>query len=59
MKEAKEELLSIGSSRHDDIVDAMAYAEQILTPSYYLSEQAKCEKDDEDRSLSGGYGIDY
>ena len=30
--EAKDELLTIGSSRHDDIVDSLAYAEQILTP---------------------------
>jgi len=29
---ARDELLSIGSSRHDDIVDCMAYAEQLLQP---------------------------
>lgn len=33
--EAKEELLTIGRSRHDDIVDTLAYAEQILQPVYY------------------------
>ena len=32
--EARDELLTIGSSRWDDIVDTMAYAEQILTPHY-------------------------
>jgi hypothetical protein len=32
--EAREELLTIGSSRWDDVVDSLAYAEQILTPSY-------------------------
>lgn len=32
MLEARDELMSIGSSRHDDIVDAMAYAEQIIQP---------------------------
>jgi len=32
--EAKDELLSIGASRWDDIVDTLAYAEQILTPTY-------------------------
>lgn len=30
--EAKEELLTIGSSKHDDVVDCMSYAEQILQP---------------------------
>jgi len=32
--EARDELLTIGSSRWDDIVDSMAYAEQILTPVF-------------------------
>jgi len=32
--EARDELLSIGNSRWDDIVDTMAYAEQILQPYY-------------------------
>lgn len=36
--EVRDELLTIGSSRHDDLVDAMAYAEQILTPNYYPTE---------------------
>jgi len=35
--EARDELLTIGSSRWDDIVDTMSYAEQILTPSYGLN----------------------
>jgi phage terminase large subunit-like protein len=30
--EAREELLTIGSSRWDDLVDAMAYAEQLIQP---------------------------
>ena len=29
-EEAKDELLAIGSSRHDDVVDAMAYVEQMV-----------------------------
>lgn len=33
--EARDELLTIGSSRWDDVVDTMAYAEQILTPTFY------------------------
>jgi len=32
MLEARDELMSIGVSRHDDIVDAMSYAESILQP---------------------------
>lgn len=32
--EALDELLTIGASRHDDLVDALTYAETILTPSY-------------------------
>ena len=33
-EEAKGELLGIGASRWDDIVDTMTYAEQIVTPNY-------------------------
>ncbi len=33
-EEAKDELLSIGYSRHDDLVDTLAYAESIITPQY-------------------------
>jgi hypothetical protein len=32
--EAREEILSIGVSKWDDIVDTMAYAEQVLTPIF-------------------------
>lgn len=34
MLEARDELMSIGVSRHDDIVDAMTYAEQLVMPFY-------------------------
>jgi hypothetical protein len=33
--EAKDELLTIGASRWDDLVDTLSYAEQILQPVYY------------------------
>lgn len=36
MEEARGEILQIGSSRWDDIVDSMAYAEQILTPMFSM-----------------------
>ena len=39
MLEARDELLTIGSSRWDDIVDTMAYAENILTPAYLRKEE--------------------
>ncbi len=32
--EVKDELLTIGSSRNDDVVDTLCYAEQILQPRY-------------------------
>ena len=56
--EAREELLTIGSSRWDDVVDSMAYAEQLLQPIYYdsttkedFSEEVKI-----DHGMTG-YGI--
>lgn len=53
--EARDELLTIGSSRWDDLVDTMAYAEQILCPSY-----ANFEKDikNSDR-YSSGHEVGY
>jgi phage terminase large subunit-like protein len=39
--EAKDELLSIGASRWDDIIDSLAYAEQILVPVYFETETQK------------------
>jgi len=57
--EAKDELLSIGASRWDDIVDCMAYCEQIIQPVYYEIKEAE-EYEQElvaiDRG-SSGYGI--
>lgn len=37
--EARDEILTVGSSRWDDLVDSMAYAEQILTPSFAEAKQ--------------------
>lgn len=36
--EARDELLTIGSSRWDDVVDTMCYAEQLLTPVFFETE---------------------
>ena len=57
--EAREELLTIGSSRWDDVVDAMCYAEQLLTPMYF---DAATNNAFEVKSRAGaceGYGIVY
>ena len=58
--EAREELLTIGSSRWDDLVDAMAYAEQILQPVYYDNKQLEEASTAQDK-LRGtdGYGLTY
>lgn len=55
--EARDELLTIGSSRWDDLVDAMSYAEQIVTPVYY--EEKKSWNEDKRLVTSGSYGIEY
>jgi len=34
-REAKDELLTVGFSRWDDIVDTLAYAEQIIQPVFF------------------------
>lgn len=56
--EARDELLTIGSSRWDDVVDAMAYSEQILQPVYY-DVNSKEDFSDEPAVNHGatGYGI--
>jgi hypothetical protein len=58
--EARDELLTIGSSRWDDLVDAMSYAEQILTPVFY--EGAQVQIDQREMALNrgdSGYGEEY
>lgn len=42
--EAKDELLAIGASRWDDIVDSMAYAEQIIQKRYIETETAERDR---------------
>lgn len=57
-EEAKQELIRIGSSRNDDLVDSMAAAEQILAPSYYRIEEEE-EMNIEAYQYAGSYGIEY
>jgi len=56
--EARDELLTIGFSRWDDIVDSMAYAEQIVQPVFYDITQEQIDRDEE-KVYHGdtGYGI--
>lgn len=55
--EARDELLTIGSSRWDDIVDTMSYAEQLLVPMFF--EDKKSEFEEENNNLMiANYGID-
>ena len=54
--EARDELLSLGSAQHDDLCDAMAYAESLLTPVYF---EDKTEMDETEQPVVTGYGIEY
>jgi phage terminase large subunit-like protein len=57
-KEAKDELISLGASRWDDLVDTMAYAEQILAPIYMNVEDHKPTYSTQERtSRAADYGI--
>ena len=56
--EAREELLTIGSSKNDDIVDTLAYAETILQPIYYDMTINEVEEKPAKRGALG-YGDDY
>lgn len=62
--EVRDELLTIGSSQHDDLVDCMSYAENVLTPVYFDSNN-KSEDFEVDRepvvvgNSASGYGINY
>jgi len=42
--EAKDEILRIGSSRNDDIVDALSSAEQILSPGFMPREEKRVDR---------------
>jgi len=57
--EARDELLTIGSSRWDDLVDSMAYAEQILQPVYFESGKQYGDDSEPEEILKGdsGYGL--
>lgn len=57
--EAREELLTIGSSRWDDVVDSMAYAENILVPVFYDIQKGNEPEHKEVYRGDSGYGERY
>lgn len=56
--EARDELLTIGQSIHDDLTDAMAYAEQILVPKFYGTSYEEKEEFFQNNNIGINYGID-
>ncbi len=54
--EARDELLTIGSSRWDDVVDTMSYAEQLLSPVFF--EDKKFEDYESVPKMVANYGFD-
>lgn len=56
--EAKDELLTLGNSRYDDLVDTMAYAEQLLQPVFF-DNNFKQEEPLDMNKIPVGYGIEY
>lgn len=59
--EARDELLTIGSSRWDDLTDAMSYAEQLLQPIFFdVGNDAPTEYyGGRKMATVGSYGIEY
>jgi len=57
--EARDELLSIGASRWDDLSDCMSYAEQILQPVFFDVKQAEELSIAHQPRGTTGYGDDY
>lgn len=56
--EAKDELLSIGQSRWDDIVDTLSYAEQLLTPIAFADTKTEYETNLSWNARRTNYGWD-
>ncbi len=55
--EARDELLTIGSSRWDDLVDAMAYAEQIIQPYSAAAQGQNNYEKDAISAIPENYGL--
>lgn len=57
--EAREELLTIGSSKNDDLVDTLCYAEQIITPYFGQEVQEVGRYGEEEYITPKGYDYGY
>lgn len=62
--EARDELLTLGFSKHDDIVDAMCYAEQLIQPpstEYNYPERGRYGEplESEIIEFTNNYGLEY
>lgn len=56
--EARDELLTMGSSRWDDVVDTMAYAESILQPIFYeMNNETEMMETEQIYKGETGYGL--
>ena len=58
MLEARDELMSIGVSRHDDLVDCMTYAENLIQP-YYGQNMTNSDGDNVLLAVSSASSSDY
>lgn len=56
--EAEDELLTYMSSKHDDLVDCMAYAEQVLQPQFYMEQEENSFIQDSKRKIPSNYGME-
>lgn len=56
--EARDEILTLGSSKHDDLVDALTYCENILTPVYYDTKLDMQSEIPNQAGKSTNYGMD-
>jgi hypothetical protein len=58
MDEARDELMSIGFSKHDDLVDCLAYAENLMQP-YYGGNMVDGEGNNAMMEVTAGMASDY
>lgn len=56
--EARDELLTIGSSRWDDVVDTMSYAEQLLQPMFFDEKKIDNYEEKDNNLMVANYGIE-
>jgi hypothetical protein len=55
--EARDELLTIGSSRWDDVVDCLSYGEQLLQPVFFDVSEGDSGGYDTKKEVSSNYGM--